>query len=303
MSAPGGRHERCERVGLRRAGGRHALGQRPLVHAGGAGLWALLFSLAVHAAAGSWVLHAALLPEQRPPRLAVEPLVFQLSGATAPDRPAEDVTPAFEPPASRPLELPASPEPEPQLVWHPPTARQARASRTAPEPTLIEFSAPLSEVSSETPPEAPTELQRPVAPAEVAEAPTAPAEVLPALAEAPTAPAEVLPAPAEAAPTPAEAAPTQDTSVRPPEVAPGNRPPDYPAEARRARQQGTVVVLVQLDASGAVLGALVVSGSGWPLLDAAALDAVSGWHFGPALRGGQPCEGSLRVPIEFVLKG
>ncbi len=71
----------------------------------------------------------------------------------------------------------------------------------------------------------------------------------------------------------------------------------YPAEAIARGQQGEVLVLIIVDESGAVAAARVEQGSGYPLLDAAALRAVRSLR---SLPSDAPREALL--PVRFRLK-
>ena len=52
----------------------------------------------------------------------------------------------------------------------------------------------------------------------------------------------------------------------------------------RAREQGTVVLLIEVDATGKVMAASIRESSGYRRLDAAAVAAVKQtWYFGSAL--------------------
>lgn len=82
-----------------------------------------------------------------------------------------------------------------------------------------------------------------------------------------------------------------------------NPPPAYPAAARRRGLQGLVVVLVRVLPDGSAGALSVAESSGHALLDQAALDAVAGWRFRPALRDGVAVEHDLEVPLRFVLRG
>ncbi|MCL4788105.1 MAG: TonB family protein [Verrucomicrobia bacterium] len=66
----------------------------------------------------------------------------------------------------------------------------------------------------------------------------------------------------------------------------GNQPkPNYPRQAERQRQEGTVVVRLSVGEDGRVLQAEAVESCPWPLLNEAALKVVrERWHFpaGPA---------------------
>jgi len=64
----------------------------------------------------------------------------------------------------------------------------------------------------------------------------------------------------------------------------GSRPaPSYPVESLRAREQGTVVLVIEVDPAGQVAAVCVRESSGYRRLDAAAIAAVKQtWYFGPA---------------------
>ena len=81
-----------------------------------------------------------------------------------------------------------------------------------------------------------------------------------------------------------------------------NKPPRYPAEARRRREEGTVGLLVEIREDGHVGNLSIDQPSGHPLLDQAALDAVQNWEFTPQYLNGQPIRSVGRLPIEFVLR-
>jgi protein TonB len=81
-----------------------------------------------------------------------------------------------------------------------------------------------------------------------------------------------------------------------------NPAPEYPLQARRLRERGTVLLRVEVSAQGGALQVLIERGSGWQLLDAAALRAVKRWRFEPARRGREPVAAWVLVPIEFDLR-
>ena len=64
------------------------------------------------------------------------------------------------------------------------------------------------------------------------------------------------------------------------------KPPRYPVDCRRRREQGTVVLALTLGVDGAVQSISVARSSGFPRLDEAALGAVRSWRWAPVLRGG-----------------
>ena len=81
-----------------------------------------------------------------------------------------------------------------------------------------------------------------------------------------------------------------------------NPKPKYPRAARRFRREGTVVVLVEVLASGRVGEVAIEESSGHKLLDDAAVKAVRRWRFEPAMKGSVPVRARVKVPVEFNLK-
>ncbi|NQD91286.1 energy transducer TonB [Pseudomonas sp. CrR25] len=79
------------------------------------------------------------------------------------------------------------------------------------------------------------------------------------------------------------------------------KPPQYPTQARRRNQQGTVLVEVRLDARGAQRSLTVLRSSGVDSLDRAAIDAVSAWRFRPQSAGGRGVPSRVHIPIQFAL--
>ncbi len=77
--------------------------------------------------------------------------------------------------------------------------------------------------------------------------------------------------------------------------------PEYPPAAARVQEEGTVLVRVQVDASGNPSEVSIARRSGSRELDRAALDAVRKWRFRPAIRGGRPIASVAEVPVEFKL--
>ncbi|MCF3498372.1 MULTISPECIES: energy transducer TonB [Stenotrophomonas maltophilia group] len=117
-------------------------------------------------------------------------------------------------------------------------------------------------------------------------------EEAPKLVETPPPP----PAPvAEAAP----AAPAATGNSQPMPIAGQSPPPAYPAAALRAGETGSVVVRVDVDATGYPNNVTVIQRSGSRELDRAATDAVRRWRFTPAQSNGQAVPGSIEVPFDF----
>ncbi|MDB5702825.1 MAG: hypothetical protein JWL66_3024, partial [Sphingomonadales bacterium] len=79
-------------------------------------------------------------------------------------------------------------------------------------------------------------------------------------------------------------------------------PPTYPLDARRAKEQGVVVLSVLLSADGRVSDISVSSGSGHESLDRAALRAVRHWRWSPTVRNGSAMLVRGLVTIPFVLR-
>lgn len=75
--------------------------------------------------------------------------------------------------------------------------------------------------------------------------------------------------------------------------------PEYPNAARQQHVQGTVVLDVIVDASGAVDGLSLVSGESQ--LMAAAEEAVRQWRFQPLVKDGKPKRFESRIAIDFTL--
>lgn len=76
--------------------------------------------------------------------------------------------------------------------------------------------------------------------------------------------------------------------------------PEYPADLKRMRFQGTVVMLVELDARGDITRA-VATASSHADFTAAAEAAVRTWKFNPALVDGTPVASRFEFPIGFQL--
>jgi protein TonB len=82
-----------------------------------------------------------------------------------------------------------------------------------------------------------------------------------------------------------------------------NPAPAYPVFAKRAREQGTVLLRVGVDAEGRVTRIEIEKSSGSQRLDGAALAAVKRWRFVPARSGGHAVAAVALVPINFQLEG
>lgn len=78
--------------------------------------------------------------------------------------------------------------------------------------------------------------------------------------------------------------------------------PDYPPAAYRAGEEGTVVLRVDVDASGNPTNVGISKRSGSRELDRAAQRAVRQWKFKPAIKGGKQVAAVVEVPVDFRLE-
>ena len=136
------------------------------------------------------------------------------------------------------------------------------------------------------------------------------APVQPALQ--PEAPAPLAPArsvPADVAGDGSSPVPGPDTTTA--QAQPGikaeanylaNPLPPYPLLARRHHQEGLVVLKVKVTPQGRPAAVTIKQGSGFPLLDDAALQSVRNWEFQPARISTIPVESEIEVPIRFKLE-
>jgi len=77
--------------------------------------------------------------------------------------------------------------------------------------------------------------------------------------------------------------------------------PVYPAIAKTARVQGTVILAAVIGKDGTIQNLHVVSGH--PLLQGAAMDAVKQWRYKPYILNGEPVEVDTQVVVNFTLAG
>jgi protein TonB len=75
--------------------------------------------------------------------------------------------------------------------------------------------------------------------------------------------------------------------------------PQYPALARQARIQGTVVLQAVIGKDGTVQNLRVLSGH--PMLTEAAIDAVKQWLYKPYSLNGEPVEVDTQIYVNFTL--
>jgi periplasmic protein TonB len=89
----------------------------------------------------------------------------------------------------------------------------------------------------------------------------------------------------------------------PPFLVPGSRSlPEYPDLARRAGLQGTVILLVVVEADGRIGEIEVIKSPDqrWGF-DLAAINAVKRWRYRPAMMNERPVAAYIQVMVEFTL--
>jgi protein TonB len=77
--------------------------------------------------------------------------------------------------------------------------------------------------------------------------------------------------------------------------------PQYPALARSARIQGSVVLQATIGKDGAIQNLHLLSGH--PLLTQAAMEAVRQWRYRPYLLNNEPVEVDTTIQVNFTLNG
>ena len=77
--------------------------------------------------------------------------------------------------------------------------------------------------------------------------------------------------------------------------------PKYPKSARNKRQEGLVILAVNVNSQGDACSVNVKQSSGFEVLDKAAEQSVAEWKFVPAMQGGEPVASWVDVPVRFTL--
>ncbi len=179
---------------------------------------------------------------------------------------------------------PPMPPPEPAIT----AAQEPPPARPAPTPERVQAMAPPEAPAKP----APRPHQAHAPPTQMAKA----AEREQASASAASSSSSAPPAPS--GPTLATAA---LVPPHPLAAAEGNHAPIYPVLSLRRREQGRVVLLVNVTADGRADTVQVATSSGFSALDRAAIDAVQQWRFVPATRGGTPVPATAEVPLNFTI--
>lgn len=179
-------------------------------------------------------------------------------------------------------------------------------------PMTIEFAAPAPPVVEPPPPAPAPPIVEPPPPPVVDELAAKPAPKpvpKPKPKPAPKPVAKPAPKPVETPPppvaAPAPVAPPAPAPVTPPSANAAylkNPAPEYPQMAQRRGWEGTVLLRVEVLASGKPGQIQIQKSSGRDALDAAALAAVKRWSFVPAKQGDVAQAGWVSVPIDFKLR-
>jgi protein TonB len=226
-------------------------------------------------------------------------LMVELSLAAPTAGPAAEADQPEAPPDPQQQPEPPAPPVEQTEVTPPPEPEPPPPQEVATAEPEIELDLPPPD---DPPPPSAAEL-KPVAPPK----PKPPAPK-PAAAPRPTAQAAVTKAPSpdvgNASITQQQAAASSSLVVF--EGKPRFRIPPtpavYPPRSIELGQQGEVLVRVRLQPDGAAAEIVLWRSSNFPLLDRAALTAVRGWHFLPALRDGHPVAAWVEIPVRFHLR-
>ncbi|MBI3198680.1 MAG: energy transducer TonB [Rhodospirillales bacterium] len=253
---------------------------------------ALSFALHGLAVLPLFLIAGTLGSTSQEPALFVElALAAPTVGANAePDSaPAETVPPQSEPPP-------------PAVETAAQTPEAPKTVETTPEPEAVPEIVVDLPPPEEPPPVKVTDL-KPVEPPKPKPAASKPAPTKPAVKPANVAQAATSPDAGNAAVTQQAATAPADAIVweGKPRYRVPPKPAVYPARAIELGQQGEVLVRVRLDPDGSAAEIRLWRGSGFDLLDRAALAAVRGWHFLPARRGGHAVAAWVEIPIRFHL--
>jgi len=202
-----------------------------------------------------------------------------------------------EPPAQP--DLPYEEPPPPDLK--PPPPELATVVEPPPPdlpPPVFPIEMPQLPLPPEMPPPA-IPVQKPPEPLKPKPKPPTPkaTQKRPVTPPAPKGPVEAQPQPAVQA---APAAPRTVSASHLGYLVPPN--PIYPARARKAGEQGNVMVRVLVDVTGRPAQVSLQTSSGHPALDESAVSAVRAAQFRPYAEGGLPQAVWVLVPINFVLR-
>ncbi len=240
-----------------------------------------------------WLLEGWPRPEQAPQLAGQQQLRISLQAArmSAPASPPAEAN--AQPGTTVVTAGPARPAPE---KIAPPAAPAVKRSHPTAAPRLR----PAAQAGNEAPPV----LRRRSPPTDTAVAarPVEPAPAAQAVQPAAEAAAETGAAmPLETAAKVAPGTPSAPLYLAEPSFSEPPQAPVYPRQARHRGQQGEVLLAVWIDAAGAVAQVRVLHSSRFPLLDRAALQAVTRWRFTPARQDGRAVASYVKIPVRFRL--
>ncbi len=181
-----------------------------------------------------------------------------------------------------------------QVRQHVVRAREAKL-------TVVNLTPPPPPPAAEEPPPPPVKPEV-VAPPPIVRTPVPPVQQVATTPD--PAPSTPSPAPVAAPPAPVAVA-VPSSTIQAGDIGTqmvSGKPPRYPVESRRKREQGTVVLSITLGLDGGVESITVARSSGFRRLDDAARDAVRGWRWKPTVRDGQAVRVRGVVEIPFVLR-
>lgn len=95
---------------------------------------------------------------------------------------------------------------------------------------------------------------------------------------------------------------SDDETLRPATADPTNLGPQYPPEAGRRGEQGTVLVRMHIDEIGLVTRVEILRSSGYPQLDRSAQMTLRTWKFKPAMKEGRAVPDSKDINVDFKLR-
>ncbi|WP_298292369.1 energy transducer TonB [Thiomonas sp.] len=205
--------------------------------------------------------------------------------------------PAVQPPAAAPPRPTAAPRARPAHPAHP------SRPETPPVPARV-HPPPRLAAASPPPTPAPRNATTPQSPAASGQADAAAAPA-PAASATPPPPAPATTTGGHAAPVAVEASaapahtPVAETAASYTADYLDNPPPPYPRLSRQLGEEGTALLKVQVGPDGRALQVKLLSSTGYPRLDEAAITTVERWRFVAATRNGQAITSWVLVPIKF----
>jgi protein TonB len=276
-------------ISERRSGEQREVGARS-----SATTWVLRF-LAVAGVHGLAVLALWLLSDWRPFN-SQEPLMIELMSSSAEashevftDSPEAAAEPSFTPPV---ISSQAPPTAQAEAAAQLPATVALKPFEVEQEQAIPSLSLSLSPTLPDHP------LGEPAAVKDKTET-VNPNRPIPEARAAPT-PPPAKPSPAPLQPTALAAAPMVAPDVGP--RATSSPKPPYPLTAFKAKQEGRVVLELEVLEDGTVGQVRLAKSSDFDSLDASALATVKKWKYSPAQKNGQIVKQWIRVSILFEVK-